>query len=87
MQDILKNEVSNGTTKTWEELKREVPKISKQIQSDLEDYLKVYPDPRTMMTSKTSFICRSYSLMGIIFELLLLNEPHNIKRSIDELLH
>lgn len=39
------------------------------------------------MSTKTSFICRSYTFLGILFELFLLAEPNQIRRSIEELLH
>jgi hypothetical protein len=53
--------------------------------TDLEDYLRVYPDPKNQMTSKTSFICRSYALMGIMFEIFLMNEPKSIQKSLKDL--
>jgi len=70
---------------TIEELKIEITRGSKQILADLEDYLRMYPDPKNQMTSKTSFICRSYALMGIMFEIFLMNEPKSIQKSLKEL--
>ena len=81
-----KEVVKPPPSKTKEELKAEVSKASKQILLDLQDHLVKHPDPRTMMTSKSSFICRSYALMGIMFEMFLLNEPNSIVSSIHDLL-
>eukprot|EP00347_Sterkiella_histriomuscorum_P003006 403365960 len=60
----------------------------KMIQNDLESYVQILRDPtnQVQLDPKTSFTCRSYLLTAIFYDLFLLFEPHQILKSIDEIL-
>jgi hypothetical protein len=64
--------------RTFDQIKQDVLKTSKSILNDLESILRSLPDPKSMINSDMSFILRSSVLIGIMFEIFLMNEPQQI---------
>ena len=68
------------------ELLAEIPSACKKILHDLEEFIDNHPDPKTIQSNRTSFICRSFCMLGILFELFSLYEPSSILRSVRDIL-